>query len=221
MEAEKRLLELGIPACREAGIQVVYLTWGIEEEEVEEGLPPCVIRGFGAVLEGDLEDVDGEPLVERFGDKRTVGEEMGDVKLEDGEVVPGGKILLRDQWNTALHPPFEDSFQASQAFPLPDVRFHKSRISGFSSPSLPIVQFLKQQGIKTLLFNGVNTDQCVMASLEDAAAMGFDCVLMRDGCATGSPDYARKAVEFNCRKNWGFVAELGGLLQGVRAMEVR
>jgi nicotinamidase-related amidase len=215
--AEKKLLDVGIPACREAGIQVVHLTWGIEDQELET-LPPALLRGFGAVLEGDLEDVDGERVVEGFGEKPTVGEELGDVKLEDGEVVAGGRLLMRDQWNTALHPPLQSSFASSQTLPLPDVRFHKSHISGFSSPELPIVKFLRDKGIKTLLFGGVNTDQCVLGSLQDAAMMGFDCVLVRDAAATGSPEYARKMAEYNCRKSWGFVVDCDALSEGVRDM---
>ncbi|KAK0391679.1 hypothetical protein NLU13_1178 [Sarocladium strictum] len=222
VEAERRLVEIGIPACREGGIRVVHLTWGIAGGAEGElaSIPPCVVRGFGAVLEGDLEDVDGDVVVkETFGVRPTVGDDMGDVTLENGKMIPGGDLLMRDQWNTALHPPLEAAFQASQSLPLPDVRFHKARISGFSSTALPIVKFLRSEGIKTLLFTGVNTDQCVVASLQDAAAMGFDAVLMRDGCATASPDYARKAVEYNCRKNWGFVADLQGLRDGVRRMK--
>jgi nicotinamidase-related amidase len=57
-----------------------------------------------------------------------------------------------------------------------------------------------------------------MGSLQDAVGLGFDAVLMKDGCATASPDYARKMAEFNCRKNWGFVASLDDLAEGVKSM---
>lgn len=215
--AEKKLLDVAIPACNDSGIQVVYLTWGITVEGLEV-LPPALFRGFGAVLEGNLQDVDGGRMEERFGERPTVGEDMGDVAEEGDIPVPGGRLLMRDQWNTSLHPPMQASFDSSQRLQKPDVRFHKAHISGFTSPNLPIVQFLRQKGIKSLLFSGVNTDQCVLASLQDAAAMGFDAVLLRDGSATGSPEYARQMAEFNCRKSWGFVTTCDALQAGVKNM---
>ncbi|KAK3359161.1 hypothetical protein B0T25DRAFT_577340 [Lasiosphaeria hispida] len=37
--------------------------------------------------------------------------------------VPGGRLLMRDQWNTALHKPLQDSFDLSQSTALPDRSF--------------------------------------------------------------------------------------------------
>lgn len=38
---------------------------------------------------------------------------------------------------------------------------------------------MKEKGIKALLFAGVNTDQCVLATIQDASKHGFDTVLLR------------------------------------------
>ena len=51
----------------------------------------------------------------------------------------------------------------------------------------------------------MNTDQCVMSTLQDAHAKGFDTILLKDACATDSPGYAQKSAEYNCCRNWGFL----------------
>lgn len=219
--AEDKLARVAVPACRRAGIQVVHLTWGISDDELAV-LPPTILRAFGVVLEQGAREVRGP---------RRVGGDMGDVKLENGNVVAAGRMLMRDQWNTELHDPLLSTFTTDTTSPLspslssastvspetalPDVRFHKARVSGFSDPALPIVAFLRGRGITTLLFAGVNTDQCVYGSLTDAVSLGFDGVLLRDGCATGSPDFAREMVEFECRRAWGFVSSCEALREAV------
>jgi hypothetical protein len=49
--------------------------------------------------------------------------------------------------------------------------------------------------------------------------MGFDTILLKDGCGTSSPEYAAKMVEYNCRKSWGFVSSLKALESGVAGMK--
>jgi hypothetical protein len=48
--------------------------------------------------------------------------------------------------------------------------------------------------------------------------MGWDCVLLRDGCGTTSPEFARECVEFNAARTWGFVTDCGSLEKGVEKM---
>lgn len=73
-------------------------------------------------------------------------------------------------------------------------------------------------GITSLLFTGVNTDQCVSGSLQDAFSKGYDCILIRDGCGTTSPKSASEGIEFNCERTWGFVADCKDLEDGVERM---
>lgn len=73
-------------------------------------------------------------------------------------------------------------------------------------------------GITSLLFAGVNTDQCVSGSLEDAFSKGYDCILIKDACGTTSPKAATECIEFNCARTWGFVADCEGLKDGVEGM---
>ena len=215
-KAEAVLLEEGIPAARKAGIQIVHITWGISEEELAV-LPPIVFRTFG--FKPDTTKF----AIEEFEDGREkeskeetgIGEPMGNVKSPEGSVIEAGRLLLRDQWNTELHGPLKADFEASQTSGLPDVLFHKARISGLWGASTPCLEYLREKGFKTLLFAGVNTDQCVLGTLQDASNHGFDTVLLKDGCGTTSPEYARQAVEMNCRKVWGFVSSCKALSDGV------
>ncbi|KAI6361161.1 hypothetical protein MCOR25_006532 [Pyricularia grisea] len=217
--AARNLLDHAIPAARRAGIQILYLNWGLTDTDLA-ALPPVLFRAFGTrrVDDGDGSSGGGEVL-----SPPGLGDDMGDVTLlpKDGSSsssVPAGRKLMRGQWNTALHPPLRASYDESQAGPLPDRLFHKNRISGFQcgpygAAAPPVYDFLKEAGITTLLFAGVNTDQCVLGSLQDACNAGFDAVLLKDCVGTSSPDFARLMVEFNCRRTWGFVAEgrsLGG-----------
>ncbi|EGX97233.1 isochorismatase family protein [Cordyceps militaris CM01] len=233
-EAETVLLEQGIPAAREAGIQVVWLTWGISEEGIKT-LPPTVWRIFGWEIADDdqgfevpagADDAQGDEAsgpIMRVPERKShggIGSELGSVTLADGSVVDAGKMLLRDQWNTRLHGPLEEAFEAGQRAAVPDVRFHKERLSGLwgDAHSNHLETFLRKRGLQTLLFAGVNTDQCVLATVQDASSKGFDTVLLRDGCGTTSPEYARQMVDFNCQKSWGFISSCEALARGVKGM---
>ncbi|KAI0459644.1 isochorismatase family protein [Xylaria acuta] len=223
-QAEDRLLKLGIPAAREAGIQVIWLNWGISEAGLET-LPPDVWRIFGwDIAEGDdfeveNDDPDAAPgqRIVRSERKRDggIGSPLGRVKLENGTEVDAGRGLMADQWNTALHGALEDAYQAGLKATVPDVRFNKERLSGLWGPSSDMEAFLQKQAITTLLFTGVNTDQCVLSTMQDASTKGYDAVLLEDGCGTTSPEYARQMVHFNCQKSWGFVSTCAALAQGV------
>ena len=65
-------------------------------------------------------------------------------------------------------------------------------------------KFLEKEGIKMLLFAGVNMDQCVGGSLQDAFTKGWDYVLLSDRAGMMSPDHSQESIEFNCAKTWGF-----------------
>ncbi|KAK3182027.1 hypothetical protein K4F52_006591 [Lecanicillium sp. MT-2017a] len=213
-DAEGELLTRAIPAARKAGIQIIYVTWGLSDEELSI-LPPSVIRAFGFQESDGAEPGSGKECRRTAG----AGDDLGDFELPDGSTVSAGRLLMRGQWNTEIHGPLLQSFDESQQTALPDVRFHKARVSGFWAGSTACVDYLKQRGITTLLFGGVNTDQCVLASLQDACNLGFDTILLKDACGTTSPKYASDMVEYNCRKSWGFVSSCGALAEGVRGME--
>lgn len=84
-----------------------------------------------------------------------------------------------------------------------DVTVAKFRMSGF--PDTPLASILRNLDVKTLLFAGVNLDQCVMCTLQDANFLGYDCLLLEDCAATTSPDFCRDASLYNIRQCFGFV----------------
>ena len=91
-----------------------------------------------------------------------------------------------------------------------DITVFKHRLSGFWDNELDTL--LRQQGITTLLFAGVNTDRCVFSSLQDAGFLGYDCVLLEDACSTPSPAYVTRAIHFIVRQLHGFTASAAALL---------
>jgi nicotinamidase-related amidase len=94
-----------------------------------------------------------------------------------------------------------------------DVWVDKYRMSGFWDT--PLDSILRNLGRTTLLFSGVNADQCVFASLMDASFLGYDCVLLRDCTATTSPSYCLNATLYNVNQCFGFVADSAALLSAL------
>ncbi|KAH8710020.1 Isochorismatase-like protein [Phaeosphaeriaceae sp. PMI808] len=224
--AEDNLLKHGIPAARKAGIQVIYVTWGILEKDLQM-LPPSVWWIFGwNICDDGMHDVkdDGEDdqgTLQRKEKKgnQGIGTDIGNVTLEDGTSQAAGKMLLKDQWNTELHDRLLKSFEEGQKAKLADVRFHKTRLSGFWDVSSDLHGFLRKEGIMTLLFTGVNTDQRVLASIQDACNQGFDTIMLKDGCGTTSPQFATDTCVHNCQKSWGFLSSCKELEQGVEKIQ--
>jgi nicotinamidase-related amidase len=115
-----------------------------------------------------------------------------------GDPLPGSgaPVLERGSWAAAL---------VSDLRPEPeDVHVAKYRMSGFWDTELDSI--LRNLGIATLLFGGVNADQCVMCTLQDANFLGYDCILVRDCTATTSPAYCMDATLYNVKQCFGFVA---------------
>lgn len=92
-----------------------------------------------------------------------------------------------------------------------DIRVNKYRMSGFHDSELDSI--LRNLGITTLLFAGVNLDQCVLCTLQDANFRGYDCLLLEDCSATTSPDYCRDATLYNVQQCFGFVVNAAQLQQ--------
>jgi nicotinamidase-related amidase len=114
-----------------------------------------------------------------------------------GYPLPSGKgnVLEKDSWAAAI---------VDELAPVPgDILVEKYRISGFWDT--PLDSILKNLGIKSILFAGCNTDQCVLHTLTDANFLGYGCVMLEDCCATSSPAFCAEATVWNVKKCFGFV----------------
>lgn len=114
-----------------------------------------------------------------------------------GDALPehGARVLQKDSWAADIVEEFK---------PDPnDIKVDKHRISGFWDT--PLDSILRNLGTRTILFAGVNTDQCVFCSLTDANFLGYGCVLLEDCCATTSPSFCAEATLWNVKKCYGFV----------------
>jgi ureidoacrylate peracid hydrolase len=96
-----------------------------------------------------------------------------------------------------------------------DITVHKHRLSGFWDNELD--SMLRQQGITTLLFVGINTDRCVFSTLQDANFLGYDCVLLEDACNTSSPAYVTRGVLYIVQLLHGFIASADALQRSLPA----
>jgi nicotinamidase-related amidase len=226
----EKLVEHAIPAARKAGIRVTWLNWGLTEEEVKN-MPPAVKRAFGFfAIPADAEfkpsddafgHQDESVSVDRHGEEndsvyRGIGADCGTLTMPDGTTVSGGKLLMRDSWNAALYPPLNALYTEGAKLPTtPDVWIHKNRMSGMWGTTTPFKEFLDKEGIKTLFFTGVNTDQCVGGTLTDAFSNGYDCVLLSDGCGTTTPEYAQQCWEYNASRTFGFCASCKQFAEGI------
>lgn len=113
-----------------------------------------------------------------------------------GQELDHGRVLVRDEWGAQM----VDELQPYMS--EEDVHIEKVRMSGFYGTHLD--QVLRTQGIQTLFMSGVNIDQCVTTTMEDAYFRDYNAVLLEDACATSSPSYCYDSVIFNARNCWGF-----------------
>jgi len=215
-DAMKHLVEEAIPAARKASIRVIWLNWGLDEQELND-MPPGLLRMFGFAAASNGVQVSAD----RHGKPRTghtgLGSQLGKRTDEDSKLeIEAGRVLMRGEWNSELHPPLDRIFAEGKSLEKrPDVLINKNRLSGLWSETTAFEQFLSEQGIKTLLFAGVNTDQCVGTTLQDAHSKGYDCILLSDGSGTASPQFAQESTEFNAVSTWGFATTCALLAKGV------
>jgi nicotinamidase-related amidase len=227
-----QLIKYAIPAARKAGIRIIWLNWGLTEQDVQN-MPPAVKRAFGFfAIAADTPFKTGN---EAFSDNpnsisvdkhgalnhkasayKGLGTPCGTLTLPNGTTLDAGTLLMRDQWNSALYPPLDAIYTEGTLLPHnPDIWIHKDRMSGLWGAKTSCEEFLEKEGITTLFFAGVNTDQCVGGTLTDAFSKGYDCVLLRDGCGTTSPECAQECYEWNSARTYGFCMSCEQFAMGV------
>jgi len=182
LDCVDRLMK-AVPATRSLGIKTIWLNWGLTEPELKT-IPPSQIRSFSKSSRGGF----GSRLPGRF-----------------------GRLLMRDEFNSELYGPLQSEFLAGKEAGT-DFWIHKNRMSGLWGPQTTLDLFLKENGITTLFFSGVNTDQCVLGTLLDANFRGYDCILVEDATATTSPEGGFENVVRNTLNSYGFVTSTTELL---------
>lgn len=129
------------------------------------------------------------------------------IGLNDPLPTNGAKVLAAGSWAAAVVDELEQLPQ--------DIRVDKYRMSGFWDT--PLDSILRNLGKTTLFFGGVNADQCVMATLQDANFLGYDCILVQDCTATTSPEYCWQATLYNVKQCFGFVTDSKAIFQAIKA----
>jgi nicotinamidase-related amidase len=155
-------------------------------------MPAGVQRGFSRAM------ILNDPTSTHHG----LGADLGDGK---------GRCLFEGSWNADIYPPLKATVQQG------DIFCAKNRMSGLWSPDQDLWQVLsgeRGEGRKeTLLFAGVNTDQCVLGTLTDAYNAGWDCVMVEDCCAT-TTEWGREVCLHNIASSYGFVVDSGSFCAG-------
>jgi ureidoacrylate peracid hydrolase len=115
----------------------------------------------------------------------------------------GARVLQSGSWSAVL---------VEELRPEPaDILVEKHRMSGFWDT--PLDSILRNLSVSTLLFAGVNLDQCVLHTLADANFLGYDTLLVEDCAATTNPDFCREATILNITQIFGFVLSSAELLK--------
>ena len=153
-EASDQLVKYAIPAARKAGIRVVWLNWGLTQDEIDN-MPPAVTRAFGFETLNDHESLLNGHIFQAKGTGNAVsqqgkhahtvlegskkgrsykglGTEIGVVECPDtGKEIDAGRLLMRDAWNSALCAPLDRLYEeGTELSSRPDVWIHKNRMSG-------------------------------------------------------------------------------------------
>ncbi len=124
-----------------------------------------------------------------------------------GDPVPatGAKVLEAGSWGAAI----VDELRPDPA----DIHVRKYRMSGFWDTELDSI--LRNLGVTTCLFAGVNADQCVLHTLADANFLGYDTLLLEDCTATTSPEFCWQATLYNARQIFGFTLLSSDFIQAL------
>lgn len=156
-----------ISCCREEGISVVWVNWGVRKDVLN--IAPSVLHAHNP-----------------SGNEVSLAQEVSGTRSE---------VLARGSWGAEV----VDEINPGDR----DHQIIKHRFSAFWDCETDAV--LRNLGVKTLLVAGVNTDQCVMTTLEDASFLGYDVILLEDCTATTSPQFCVDAALYNIKLLFGFV----------------
>lgn len=91
--------------------------------------------------------------------------------------------------------------------------------SAFAHTELELI--LRNKDIKNLVICGVTTDVCVHTTMREANDRGFDCVLVHDACAAGTPELHDWAIDSIKSEGgiFGSVTTATDVLEALQAIE--
>ncbi|KAI1131823.1 Isochorismatase-like protein [Nemania abortiva] len=195
LKAVEPIVEV-VAKCRELGIQIIWLNWGLTEQDLVT-MPPAVHKNFSRDL---IDSKENGKKPDGGGQARGgFGSDMGNNR---------GRLLMAKSWNAELYEPLLKVSDQEK-----DIFCAKNRMSGMWTDGTPLHSVVKDR-FRTLLFAGVNTDQCVLGTLVDAYNRSFDCIMLSDCCATPTPG-GQKVTAWNVSKGYGFVADSKSFCDGV------
>ncbi|KAI1089430.1 Isochorismatase hydrolase [Rostrohypoxylon terebratum] len=179
-----------IKKCREVDVKIIWLNWGLNDGDLC-AMPAATERSFANSLITPPKDSKHA--------RNGFGSDMGDGM---------GRLLMEGSWNAKIYRPLQDASRADS-----DVFCSKNRISGLWHGETPLARELAAGGYRTLMFAGVNTDQCVLGTLADAYYRGWDCVLVENCCATTTPG-GQDVTVYNASNGYGFVVDSKSIVEG-------
>jgi len=119
----------------------------------------------------------------RDGGLRVVYVTIGSNCPDFGDMPPNLRKVARAHNNRAGQP---EHGILDEIAPQPgEIVVNKTTTGAFASTGLDST--LRTMGIGDLLLCGVSTDQCVESTARAAADLGYNCVIVEDGCASASP----------------------------------
>ncbi|KAI9669052.1 MAG: hypothetical protein M1831_000644 [Alyxoria varia] len=176
-----------IERCRQQGIQIIWLNWGIDDWNLQR-MPPAVQRAFCRKRYDSM----GHGWHVRLG-----------AEMPDGQ----GRCLWKGSWSAQIYDPLLQAADMEN-----DLFFDKDRPSGMWHEDEPLRRYMRESGKKTMLFTGVNTDQCVLGTLTDSYSNGYDCILISDCAGTMTGLMAQEVCDYNVATNYGFVTDSDAFL---------
>jgi len=172
-----------------SGVRAIFPRIRAATDASREAGLPVIWLGFGTRPDrSNLAPITRYPFARVGG-----GKGLGDSIVGRGRSEPHN-ILQSGSWGAQVVP--ELGAQPG------DIYVDKHRISGFWDS--PLDSILRHQDIRTVAFMGVNSDECVFATLIDGSFHGYDTIMIEDGSATSSPPSCHEAALYQVRFCFGF-----------------
>lgn len=93
-----------------------------------------------------------------YRNQKGVGDEIGEVMDKNGKVINGGRILVKELWNSWFYDLLLDVYYKGKSFDLFDVYFYKNRSLGMCDRMKDVINFINEYNLRMLFFIGINID---------------------------------------------------------------